>query len=258
MNFINKDTCYLSEVYSAIQGEGPLVGVRQLFVRFSACDLRCVWCDTPDSLVRTKFCNVEKKISSRQFQKIENPVNSFQLIRFLKNLSPNVHHSISLTGGEPLLQSDFLFCFLPELKKEISLPIYLETGGHRPDELEKVINSIDYISMDFKLPSSANAGDLWDKHRDFLDICLKAKKKVWVKIVVTNETDFDELLKSINIVESLTSDKHDVEVFIQPVTKIEKSIPPLEIELLKMQEKLLKFFSKIRTLPQVHALMGQR
>jgi len=59
---------FLSEIYSAIQGEGPIVGVRQLFIRLSICDLRCKWCDTPNSLVKTKHASLEISSGSRQFQ----------------------------------------------------------------------------------------------------------------------------------------------------------------------------------------------
>ena len=92
---------YLSEIYSAVQGEGPLVGVRQIFLRFALCDLRCVWCDTPDSLVRTKKCTVEEKSGQRMFSEVENPLSEHDLFQYIKNLEPEFHHSFSITGGEP-------------------------------------------------------------------------------------------------------------------------------------------------------------
>lgn len=253
------NVCYLSEIYSAIQGEGPLVGVRQIFVRFSACDLRCVWCDTPGSLVRTSYCEVENASGLRKFQKIQNPIDSQQLISFLNLLSPDSHlyHSISLTGGEPLLQYKFLLSFLPLLKKKLSLPIYLESGGHRPYELKQIINYVDYVSMDFKLPSSAKTGILWDKHKEFLSISLEAKKNIWVKIVVTADTLLDELFYAADLVKSLDK-KRKIEIFLQPVTEINGSKPPGEKEILDIQLKLLRIYPYIRVLPQVHKLIGQR
>ena len=250
--------CYLSEIYSAIQGEGPLVGLRQLFIRFSACDLRCVWCDTPHSLVRTQYCEIEEAPGNRDFKQINNPIEINELICFIKKLSPANHHSISLTGGEPLLQSNFMLSFLPVIKNEVLLPIYLETGGHRVNELRQVIDHIDYISMDFKLPSSAQTKPLWDEHKEFLDIAIGSKnvKKVWVKIVIVKNTNYAELLKSINIVKSLNS-TNNIEIYLQPVTQIGNSIPPDEKEILELQFKLLSEYSNIRVLPQVHKLIGQ-
>ena len=254
------NTCHLSEIYSAIQGEGPLVGTRQLFVRFSACDLRCVWCDTPGSLVRTKFCEVESSAGSRSFKKIQNPIESNKLISYIRKFSPKLHHSISLTGGEPLLQHKFLLSFLPMVKKEFSLPIYLEAGGHRVDELKTIIKFLDYVSMDFKLPSSAKAGNLWDKHKEFLSLSLSSKKlqNVWIKIVLTNDTCFEELLNSVNLIKSIDRNNKKPEIFLQPVTQINGSKPPGSQDLLNIQFKLLKHYSNIRVLPQVHKFMEQK
>ena len=251
--------CYLSEIYSAIQGEGPLVGIRQIFVRLSACDLRCVWCDTPDSLIRTKLCSIESSAGTRKFHEVKNPININALLSHIKLLSPELHHSISLTGGEPLLQSDFLQNFLLIMKKEISLPIYLETGGHRPEELSKTINFLDFISMDFKLPSSADTGILWDKHKEFLEVSSKIKnlQDLWIKIVITENTLLDELIRAVDLIKSVYPGNNP-EIFLQPVTKINGIAPPDESELLNIQKNLFKLYPKIRVIPQMHRLIGQR
>jgi len=254
-----KDLFYISEIYSAIQGEGPLVGVKQIFVRLSACDLRCQWCDTPDSLIKTKYCSVEDKAGSRKFENIQNPVTSAQINSFISKLSPNLHHSISFTGGEPLLQSEALFFALPEIKEEFRLPLYLETGGHRPDKLKEVISFFDYVSMDFKSPSSSKTKSLWDKHSKFLSICLGSDslKSVWVKIVVTSMTLLDELIFSVNLVKSIAAGKL-VEIFIQPVSRINFLEPPTPEKMLQIQSTLLEIYPYIRVVPQVHKLIGQR
>ncbi len=255
---MNYKDCYLSEIYSAIQGEGPLVGVRQLFIRLSVCDLRCKWCDTPDSLIRSEFCNIENTSGQRDFYKIPNPINFTQVVDLIEKLNVIEHHSISFTGGEPLLQVDFLQYCLPKIKERIKTKIYLESGGHRPNELKKIIDFIDYISMDFKLPSSADTGFLWDKHKEFLEISLNANKNTWIKIVLTKETTFEELVKSIEIVKALnTNYKNNVEIFLQPVTKINGIAPPEEISLLNIQSELLKIYPHIRVIPQVHKLIDQ-
>ena len=261
---MNYNKCYLSEIYSAIQGEGPFVGTRQLFIRFCACDLRCIWCDTPDSLIRTESCNVENASDTRIFQKIKNPIQLEVLDEIIGKFSHErkMHHSISLTGGEPLLQHKFLSLFLPTLKEKYKSPIYLESGGHRPNELKNVVNYLDYISMDFKLPSSAQAGVFWDEHKQFLEISLSVKnvKSVWVKIVLTQDTLFDELVKSIDTIKSVCKNSKKVELFLQPVSKIEgKNLnPPNEIDLLNTQSKLLELYSYVRVVPQVHRLIGQK
>lgn len=263
---ISTNECYLSELYSGIQGEGPLVGKRQLFVRFSGCDLRCKWCDTPGSLVRTKYCELENSPGAREFQNIQNPVNLKDLILYINNLEPKSHHSISLTGGEPLLQADFLLSFIPELKERYNSTVYLETGGHRPKELNKIIKYTDYVSMDFKLPSSANAGNLWEMHKEFLSIALSNNhlSGLWIKIVVTEKTVLDDLFYSVGLVKSLAgknnngNNKVPLEIILQPVSRINGINPPDSQSMLDFQYKLLDLYPHIRVLPQVHKLIGQR
>lgn len=247
----------MSEVYSAVQGEGPLVGVRQIFLRFALCDLRCEWCDTPDSLIRTEKCVVEEKSGQRLFKEVENPLSENDLLLYIQNLDPDFHHSFSITGGEPLLQSVFLANFLPKLKTKFDIPIYLESGGHRVEELKRVINYIDFISMDIKLPSSANTGDLWEKHKNFLEVSLSSakQKKIWVKIVVTSKTLMDEVENAVKLVKSLNN---KIEIFLQPVSSINGISPPDEKTLLFFQEKSLKSYPFIRVIPQMHTLMGQK
>jgi organic radical activating enzyme len=248
---------YLSEIFSAIQGEGPIVGVRQIFLRFSGCDIRCVWCDTPESLVKVKGCNCETKAGSRKFEVETNPISNLKLINLISKLQPEIHHSFSLTGGEPLLQNKAMLEIIPILKEKFLLPIYLETGGHRDDKLAKVIHLIDYVSMDFKLPTSARTVSFWDKHKRFLSIALKSKnvKKIWVKVVITSTTSMVELQKAVNLVKSF---KSDIDIFMQPVSPINGIKPPDELSILSIQSKLLKVYPHIRVLPQVHRLMGQK
>ena len=77
----------ISEVFSSIQGEGTLIGRRQVFVRFSGCNLSCNYCDTSKS--RDPLYGDE--ISTEELYKKVNGL-----------LTPDFH-SISFTGGEPLL-----------------------------------------------------------------------------------------------------------------------------------------------------------
>ena len=258
MKVRDKDS-YLSEIYSGIQGEGPLLGIRQIFLRFCSCDLRCGWCDTPKSLVKTENCLIEEIMGKRLFKQVKNPISITNLLEYIKDLNPHKHHSFSLTGGEPLLQARFLVDFIPVLKEQYLLPVYLETGGHRPYELDEIIKYVDYISMDIKLPSSSNTGVLWEKHEKFLEVSLSCNtvKKIWVKIVVTENTFISEIEKATQLVKSIDK-TGSVEILLQPVSKINNIFPPDELSLLEMQEKILNIYPLVRVIPQVHVLMGQR
>lgn len=86
------------EVFSSIQGEGLLVGKRQIFIRFAGCNLNCSYCDTPES--RDPSCGEE--------------LSADQLQGMVENLVTPDFHSLSITGGEPLLYPDFIREFLED------------------------------------------------------------------------------------------------------------------------------------------------
>ena len=63
------------EMFVSVQGEGPYVGYRQLFVRFPKCNLNCIYCDTPKEWENDKKCHVEKAPGSGEFEEIDNPLS---------------------------------------------------------------------------------------------------------------------------------------------------------------------------------------
>ena len=131
------------EVFDSIQGEGLYLGEKQIFVRFFGCNLSCSFCDTkPD-----RFMEYEPH----------------ELIKELK-LYKSKYHSISFTGGEPLLAKDFLKEVFKATAKD-GHRHYLETNGTLHFELEELIDYIDIVAMDVKLPSSSGMGNLWHQHR---------------------------------------------------------------------------------------------
>ena len=77
---------YLSEIFSSIQGEGPYVGERHLFVRFCGCHRSCIFCDTV--LERTEAVRVEKVPGSGNFEQIPNPLAASQLLEIIHMEGP--------------------------------------------------------------------------------------------------------------------------------------------------------------------------
>lgn len=180
----------IAEIFDSIQGEGPYIGYRQLFIRFCGCNLLCDYCDTEFD-----------KGDTYSVQELLDRVKAFDL---------SVLHSISLTGGEPLLHYEFLQEFLPELKKT-GVKIYLETNGTLPKALEKVLDCTDIISMDFKLDSSSKIGDLFMQHDAFLELAVNAQKDTFAKLV------FDETVKDFEINECIKlAKKYQIPVILQP------------------------------------------
>ena len=75
--------------------------------------------------------------------------------------------------------------------------------------------------------------------------------------MVTNNTLFDELIYSANLIKSFYPN-NNLEIILQPVSKINNINPPEELELLNMQKKLLNVYPNIRVIPQVRKLIGQK
>lgn len=185
----------ISEIFLSYQGEGPFAGSRQLFVRFYNCNLECTYCDTnPES-----YKSFSKEALLGKILDFEDDYNE-----------------VSFTGGEPLLYADFLKGFLGLFKKHRKHEVYLETNGTLPEELEKVIDHVDIISMDFKLPSSGSGGEENLELNDrFLKIAVQ--KEVIVKAVITDDTTIDDIKKMAASVKGVEG---DLTVVLQPVTPI--------------------------------------
>ncbi len=239
----------LVEIFSSIQGEGVLIGYRQIFIRFPDCNLDCLYCDT--DFARKPHCQIESESGSGLLQPVDNPV-SFSFVRDLVlkwcQSLPGVHHSISITGGEPLLHSDVLRQWLPGLR--CFLPIFLETNGTLIPELEAVIDHVDWISMDIKLHSQTGERTDWQIHRDFLK--LACRKKCYVKVVVGADTSELELQLTADVV---AGQDRSIPIVIQPVTVDGKVGVSVE-QLLNMQAIMTDIYSDVRIIPQTHRFLG--
>jgi 7-carboxy-7-deazaguanine synthase len=216
----------ISEIFDSIQGEGIYLGERQVFVRFFGCNLKCSFCDTP--------------LSNFREYSVE------ELGRELAAFSG--YHSVSLTGGEPLCQVEFLESFL----KESSGPgktFYLETNGTLPSALERVIEHIGIVAMDFKLPSSCGNGPFWKEHEEFLKIAVC--RDVFIKMVVTGNTQAGDIAMAANIVRRVNP---LVPVVLQPEGTQWSHLCEKMLGFKSMLE--LRGVGQVKMVPQAHKLVG--
>lgn len=237
---------YISEIYSAIQGEGQYLGLRQIFLRFCRCNLNCAYCDT---VRETNSGRYEKHAGRRDFVKFKNPVDAIKIIEIVKPLNKMPHHSISLTGGEPLLHADFLLGFLPRVKKT-GLKIFLETNGTLPGELKKTIKLIDIIAADIKLPSVTKDKPYWKAHEEFIETAVKNKKEIFIKLIVGKDANLKDIQKASKLVEG-----KNIPVILQPVWG--KADAPSLKQLTQWQIMLIKKHKIVKIIPQVHKVMGE-
>ena len=221
----------ISEVFSSVQGEGIYVGRKEIFVRFSGCNLNCVFCDTNHK--RGKIYTVRELA-----QKIDDYNDTFG--RGVKWLT--------LTGGEPLLLSDFLEELLPFLNKKYK--INLETNGTLPDKFKRIKRWVDLVVLDFKLPSSTKEKSFWKEHRKFLKV---VENKIFVKAVITGRTNLQDVKKAVAIIFKINP---RIPFVLQPASTYKKfrDVPRIE-KVLQFQEEALKSISDVRIIPQVHKLL---
>ncbi|MBF0571805.1 MAG: 7-carboxy-7-deazaguanine synthase QueE [Candidatus Omnitrophica bacterium] len=223
------------EIFRSIQGEGKYAGVSQVFVRFFGCNIHCDWCDTPASIGDGK----------REYQELSLKDALAQVNVLYEN-----SHSVSITGGEPLLQKDFLKSFCHALHRE-GKKIYLDANGTLPGPLRELIRDIDIIAMDIKLPSSTRQKAFWAEHKEFLKVA--SKQEVFVKVVVSMDTQKKEILKAAKLVASFDP---EILFILQPnYTDMKKGI--IE-ECLGYQKLCAKILKDVRILPQVHKFMKLR
>lgn len=232
----------LVEVFTSIQGEGIFIGQPQIFIRFAGCNLRCNFCDTKEALTiprEYRIATLNKKL------KVYNPVTIPSLIDLIKK-DILIYSTICLTGGEPLLEENSIKELISEIKKGYKCQIYLETNGTLPQSLKRIIDGVDIIAMDIKLPSVTGLQSFWEEHKDFLKIA--NKKEVFVKIVLGHKVVIEEFMKAIFLIKVVNM---DIPLVLQP---LQNSLSLQE--LLQYQAEANKELNIVRVIPQVHKLVG--
>ena len=238
-------TANLIEIFSSVQGEGKYVGCRQVFVRLTGCNLHCAYCDT--KLRPQKYCNFETSAGSMKFYRVQNPISSDKVVDVVTAMINEVPtHSITFTGGEPMLHCDFT----QTVAEQVDSKIFLETNGTLFSELEKIIDCVDVISMDIKLPSVVGT-DLFENHRRFLEIA--RAKDLYTKIVISAETTTEEFLTAVYMIASIPK---DILLVLQPVTPFNKVEAASPDKLLSFQAMALKHLNDVRIIPQTHKIIN--
>lgn len=235
------------EVFSSIQGEGTHVGERQTFVRFQDCELSCKFCDTPFSFIDNKFCRVESPPFTKRFHNLPNPLTPEQLIGILAEFQDR---TITVTGGEPLQHAPFLREWLPMARPRWQ--ILLETAGVHVAEFRELLDLVDIVAMDFKLPSSTGMHPWWREHESFLKA--SQGKEVYVKTIVTSETSEADLQRGIDLVASIDP---ALPFILQPAAPAGRFRAAPSVEQLALWQDLsCRRLANVRIIPQIHKQLG--
>ena len=250
-----QQTAFVSEIFSSAQGEGVQIGRRQLFVRLSGCHRNCIYCDTP--FERTEMTAVERVPGSGTFDSVPNSMTTEQLLTLLGEMNPEnfAHDDLFITGGEPLLQADFLEEFIPQAQFRLGLPVHLETCGDLVIPFIKVAEHIDHVLMDIKLPSVTGEAETWESHQRFLEKIRTDNISATIKLVVSADTAETDLVESAELI---TATESLADVVLQPMTAALKNdrVPSAQ-QVLKWQADLARALGRtVRVIPQCHKLMG--
>ncbi|NOY53760.1 MAG: 7-carboxy-7-deazaguanine synthase QueE [Deltaproteobacteria bacterium] len=247
---MERETVSVMEIFTSLQGEGPELGARHLFVRFYGCNRRCVYCDTEAALKLSGPCRIEQTPGRGDFRERPNPLNLEEVAHLI--LSGSVQaggiDALTLTGGEPLLYAPFLRELLPLLDHRF--PCLLETNGLLSDALQSVLPWIDVVSMDVKIPSATGEAADWEGHRRFLQT--GGAKIGYVKTVLSPDVKEDEL----HLLAELIRSGGCPPLVLQPVSGSERDRSWIE-RLFDIQAGLREAgIDSVRIIPQVHKLLG--
>jgi 7-carboxy-7-deazaguanine synthase len=246
----------IQEIFSSIQGEGLYAGCRQLFIRFAHCHLHCAYCDTPMT-TPSGDCAVEWQAGSNQWEAVASPFTHAQLMDVIKQVltANGKHHSVSFTGGEPLLYSPFLVDLLPQVQA-LGVQTFLETSGTQPHLLTPLLPFLDVVAMDVKLPSTTKQAPRWVEHQAFyalLEHHTAFRGQYFIKCVFNQHTTLAELSHLQTIV---TNPK--TPIYLQPETPLVAGAASLPInaqQMLSLQASLSDWFEDVRVLPQTHKFL---
>ena len=241
----------VSEIFVSFQGEGPHAGRRHLFVRFGGCPLRCRYCDTPESLLPVAACRILGPDGTRRRA---NPLAPVDLDRIVGALVAQASplHAIAVTGGEPLLQADFLAAWLT--LRTTTLPVLLETAGIMPARLRQVLPWVAIASLDLKCPINPGERARWDEHEACLHAVVEAGRELYVKMPVDETTAADEVERGARLVAAIAP---DAPLFLTPLTEPDSARLAVGGAALDRFHALAsRFHRDVRVLPQLHKVLG--
>ena len=263
----DRDRAPVLEAFASIQGEGRYVGQPQVFLRLFGCPLRCSWCDTPGSWNwrGDEHARIDAPGGVR-----EEPayVTAQTAADWVNELDPSGRRPLSLTGGEPLLWTDFLIVLKPLLGAR---RLHLESAGAHPAALERVRDLCDHLSLDLKLPADMRAPVELPARDTVRDTELAPRdESEWTaarRAVLTLASSRDAALKLVvaggrapSCYEPLLADAHelasDLPLIVQPATPMGAVTAPEQVVLDAILSSALELGLDARLLPQIHRLLG--
>ncbi len=249
-------TGHLAEVFRSYQGEGLLLGKRQVFVRLAGCEVGCRYCDTEwalGSLARVRVPEAGQAMGPSQGERyLHNPVRVQDVLDMVDQVDPGGDSPVSLTGGEPLEQPAFAEALCRALSPR---PVMLETSGLDAEALARVVPAVRWVACDLKLPTATGRPSALDEHEKVLASGVLDGVETFFKLIVDGDTPVSEVSRAAQLLGKYAPESA---VFLQPVTAHGGS-PALPRERLDpFVDELSRFGLDVRVVPQVHKVLKVR
>lgn len=230
----------VAEIFGpTIQGEGPHVGMKTLFVRVAGCDFKCAWCDS-------KFA-----------WKIDGSIIRYDTKELADILVQECNNSkcsnVVLTGGNPCLYD---FKEVIDILHDNNITVDIETQGSKmPDWLLDV----DLLVISPKAPSSKQP-DVYKTVNEYMKLLTSIRQKVAIKIPVFNEEDFEFAMKYYALVDYYREKGVDIDLYLSVGNTNTTEAGDISKRVLSDYEKLINmvansYMERVFILPQVHTLV---
>lgn len=242
----------VAEVFRSWQGEGLLLGRRQVFLRLAGCAVGCRYCDTEWAF----HTPARVAVPGASGEWLDNPLDVEQIVALVDAADPPGSAGglapVTITGGEPTEQLELLAALLPALAPR---ELMLETAGLDGEALAVLAPHLRWIAADLKLPTASGVPDALERHARALRGGLPAGPETFFKLVVDGEVPVSELDAAAEL---LSEHAPDAPVFLQPVTPLGGSpaLPPDRLDTLA--DRLLARGLQVRVVPQVHKVLRVR
>lgn len=169
----------ISDIETMGSADGP--GMR-LVVFLSGCKLRCLYCHNPETWTLEGF---KREISSEEILKTFNKYKVYY----------GETGGVTFSGGEPLIQSEFVL-EATKLLKENGVHVALDTAGVTDSDYSELLDLVDLVILDIKAVESDEyshiTGQNIDKFKKFLNDCISKNKKLWLRQVIVPGVNDDE------------------------------------------------------------------
>lgn len=164
--------------------DGP--GIRTV-IFFQGCALRCQFCHNPDTW---DFSGGETYTPELLIKKI---------VRFKPYYKKN--GGVTFSGGEPLMQPEFLAEILKLCKQE-GIHTCIDTAGYGLGNYDKILNNTDLVLLDLKHINETYyekiTGKPMDHFSQFLDALKEHQTQIWIRhVVVPGLTDDEQHIKAL-------------------------------------------------------------